>query len=575
MIRPYASTCFIAKLSKSTEFYSFEQGAGAKHPAPFFSEFVDFGVKEGTMRQLRALLAGALLFALTTQVVQARPIAAPHSNQNGAQQLAATPASTRIAPPTPNKATATATVKPELPLVGTPTKGPATVTTVNTPTATATQPATEPTPDPVTLPIGLPPPISLTVPVSTSVSPLLTGTEDLVTQDAAFSGSLESTVVVNRTELAVRFFVEGKTYELPARRSLGVQLPRVTAVLNLYNCEANRPETTQGCYWDPYLLDQNGFYEIIPGFDDNKPVSLSLRPAGSPPADQVWIQNRTGKRSAIVYNNQVIELPPSSVREFTTTVDAPTVFHLSSCLTVAGRTVCEWSPKVVETGYYFALVTLSLPGKVPNSQINMLELEPIVAKDGATPDAPKQVVCKLQVPAINIRSGPGLEYQILTKVRSNEDQPGTVLVVGRSPDSQWLAVDERIATNGWVTSNGNFVQCAGDVAGLPIAEGPVVQPPPAAAPAATTVDNTANNITTQAPPVEPPIEPTVEPTATLAAGLPVIPDSQALLIVNNGFDQPMRFTLDQRFRVEVGSSKFDLQPGQSVHYFRDPRANSI
>ncbi len=522
------------------------------------------------MRQLRALLAGALLFALTTQVLQARPIAAPLSNQisnqNGAQQLAATPTSTRIAPPTPlNKATATA--KPELLLVGTPTKGPATATTLNTPTAT---------PDPATVPIGVPESISLTVPLSTSVSPVLSVTKDIASQDAAFAGSLEGTVVVNRTELSVRFFVEGKTYVLPARRSLGVQLPRVTAVLNLYNCEANTPETTQGCYWDPYLLDQNGFYEIVPGFDDNKPVSLSLRPAGSPPADQVWIQNRTGKRSAVVYNNQVIELPPSSVREFTTTVDAPTVFHLSSCLTVAGRTVCEWSPKVVETGYYFALVALSLPGKVPNSQINMLDLETIVAKDGATSTAPKQMICKLQVPAINIRSGPGLEYQILTKVRSNEEQPGTVLVTGRTPDSQWLAVDERIAANGWVTSNGNFVQCAGDIASLPIAEGPVVQPPPAAAnppaeaPAATTVDNTANNITTQAPLPAQPVEPTVVPTATIAIGLPVVPDSQALIIVNNGFDQPMRFTLDQRFRVEIGASEFDLQPGQSVAIFVIP-----
>jgi hypothetical protein len=490
----------------------------------------------------------------------------------GAAQLVATATPTRStpaiptrnAPITPNRATAT----PASPPVITPTKAPTSSATVS-----ASVPLAQPTVDPATLPIGLP--LSLTVPLTPSTSLVLTSTPNVADQDAAFSGLLEGTIIVNRTELVARFFVEGKIYELPARRSLGVQLPRVTALLNLYNCEASTPETTAGCFWDPYLLDQNGFYEIIPGFDDNKVVALSLREAGAPPADQVWIQNRSGERASIVYNNQVIELPPSAVSEFTTTVDAPAVFHLSSCLTVAGRTVCEWTPKVVEAGYYYTLVALSLPGKVPNSQIKTLDLQPIIAEGGETIETPKQLVCKLQVPAINIRSGPGLEYQIVTKVRGNESEPGTVLVVGRTPDSQWLAVDERVAAQGWVTSNSSFVQCAGDITTLPVADLPVAQP--VAAPVAPSVDTTVNsgnaNTTTPetAPPVaEAPVEQTVEPTATVAVGLPAIPDTQALLIVNNGFDQPMRFTLDQRHRVEIGSSEFDLLPGQSMTILVNP-----
>ena len=61
---------------------------------------------------------------------------------------------------------------------------------------------------------------------------------------------------------------------------------------------------------------------------------------------------------------------------------------------------------------------------------------------------------------LNIRSGPGLDYQMVTKVRGNESQAGTVVVVGRTADSQWLAVDERVAAQGWVTSNSSFVQCS-------------------------------------------------------------------------------------------------------------------
>ena len=44
-------------------------------------------------------------------------------------------------------------------------------------------------------------------------------------------------------------------------RSTGLQLPRVSAVLNSYR-DASSPESDSGCYWDPYLLQRDGFYGI-------------------------------------------------------------------------------------------------------------------------------------------------------------------------------------------------------------------------------------------------------------------------------------------------------------------------
>ena len=57
-------------------------------------------------------------------------------------------------------------------------------------------------------------------------------------------------------------------------------------------------------------------------------------------------------------------------------------------------------------------------------------------------------------------------------------------------------------------------------------------------------------------------EPVAEITPTTAA--PTVPPGQALIVIHNGFDQQIRFTLDQRYRVEVGLSEYDLLPGQSV-----------
>jgi hypothetical protein len=70
-----------------------------------------------------------------------------------------------------------------------------------------------------------------------------------------------------------------------------------------------------------------------------------------------------------------------------------------------------------------------------------------------------QMICTVLVPALNVRSGPGLEYEIIAKVRGTETEVGTVLIVGRDVTSEWLAVDEVVAPGGWITGSANFVAC--------------------------------------------------------------------------------------------------------------------
>lgn len=416
------------------------------------------------------------------------------------------------------------------------------------------------------------PSVSTTLAITSAVPATLTTvitattaiTTDMTLLDAEYAGPIEGTIIANRTEVNVRFFVEGATYELAPLRSIGLALPRVTAVLNLFNCDATLPESQDGCFWDPYLLDRDSFYEVIGG----QATGLTLQAAGTPPANQIWLQNRTGKREQIFYAGETYELPPSTVQEFTTaTADTPAILYLRSCLEVTDRTVCEWVPNDAMPGFYYALVEVIVSGAVPDSQVNALELQPIVSGGGEVVEAPTQITCQLQVPALNVRSGPGLQYQIVSKVRSTEQEPATVLVIGRDAAGEWFAVDDRVAPGGWVTGSSGFVTCTGDANTLPVVEvtdGRLAPTPVAAAPATNATTTDAGDSTTAPPAADTPVEaePVAEATPTTAA--PTVPPGQALIVIHNGFDQQIRFTLDQRYRVEVGPSEYDLLPGQSV-----------
>lgn len=440
-----------------------------------------------------------------------------------------------------------------------------------------------PTPSPspttnsaLTSPLALP---AATTVVTVAESAPLTGTTAPASADAQESNAdediapLQGTIIANRSQSDARYFLEGQTYQLAVGRSQGIQLPRASTVLNLFNCPGNFETDTAGCFWDPYLVEQDGFYEIYDSPDPTGESKLMLREAGAPPTGQVWVQNRTGETESVVFKDDVFEIEPTSVLEFPVATGVPAILYVRSCLTVDNQSACEWTPKTLDAGVYYAMVEVDTPGTQSGSTLKTIDLRPVVGEgeDAATAEiaGPQPIVCTVVVPALNVRSGPGLQYDIIGKVRSTDPAGATVNVTGRSTDNQWLTVDPAVAENGWINNSPNFITCNGDLATLPLEETPapptpqpVVVEEPAADEAASDA-NTEPEITQPVEEQSAPVDETAEePVATPTSA--AVPAGQALLVVNNGFQHEMRFTLDQRFRVEEGASEFDLQPGQSM-----------
>lgn len=401
--------------------------------------------------------------------------------------------------------------------------------------------------------------------------------------DALYAGILSGTIIANRTSVPIRFFVEGRTYEVAPLRAIGLELLRSTAVLNLFNCDATRNNADVGCFWDPYLLTRDNFYEVIIGQQLGQDILLSLRSAGAPPTNQIWIQNRTGERQTVIINDELYEIPPAAVSEFSVQPDGTLLVQLRTCIRAGERAVCEWTPQGVEMGFYYGLSRTETPGP-NNTLIEALTLQAIVGTDGETIQAPPQAFCRLRVPTLNVRSGPGLEFPIIAKIRGTETEPGSVVVVAFDASKTWMQVTERVARDGWVTANPEFILCDEKVADLPVVGQPVAATSPAtnaatmtaeissaptvaATPPAPTTDAAAPQPSAPAPESateaapEAPEEqftPTPEPAA--------VPDGLARIIVHNSFDQKMRFTLDQQYRPERDnlSGEWDLEPGESV-----------
>lgn len=84
-------------------------------------------------------------------------------------------------------------------------------------------------------------------------------------------------------------------------------------------------------------------------------------------------------------------------------------------------------------------------------------------------DSPSAVVT---TGAVNVRSGPGLDYSVITILYQGQ----SVALIGRTNNSSWLKVDLGNDQQGWL--NSNTVQTNFPVSSLPVAE---VPPPPNAA----------------------------------------------------------------------------------------------
>lgn len=410
-------------------------------------------------------------------------------------------------------------------------------------------------------------PITLTEPINDSSA--ISETND----DDVYSSIISGTIIANRTEQQALFFVEGATYLLDPLRSIGLQLPRGTAAVNLFNCDARTDPNQANCFWDPYLLKADGFYEIVSGSEAGKVVSLVLREVGTPAVDKVFIQNRTGKSETIYIATQEVTIPPASVHEFQVPANTPVLIYMRSCVTVEAQEACEWTPRTAKPGSYYALVEESTPSGTPNSQQTALELQEVLIAGGEPSiPTPPQVTCTTLVPSLNVRSGPGLQYTIIQKVRISSNDPAKIIVMGRDQDSQWLAVDDRIAPGGWVIASSDFVRCEGDIAALPVTQPTVaeLQPTPAqpdVQPQAEAPSSDGGDSSAPATDATPPAEQTAEEPTPTSIG---VPEGYALITVNNGFDKPVRFTLDQQYRRDLGPSEFDLEPGGAVQIVVNP-----
>ncbi len=469
----------------------------------------------------------------------------------GLRSLVATPAAAPAATRTPVTASTAPLSNAEVITLTVPAAGEPDASIVETGMAlTATTPATDTAP--ITAAPAAPAPAVTATPSST------------------VAAGLQGTVVANRTQLAVRFFAEGSTYTLDPEGTLGLSVARPTAVLNLYNCDAALGDQQEGCFWDPYLLTRDGFYEIVRGSDAGSAVGLVLREADAPPSNQVWIQNRTGKTEEIYFGTQMREIAAAGVQEFTVDSGGVGVFYLRTCVTSPENgSVCEWAAHSAQPGAYYALVEETFSGGLPGTTVSNLELLPIVSEGDATPAvvAEPQTVCRLAVPALNVRSGPGLNYDIVKKVRSTDIEIATVLVTGRTEDATWLQVDERVAAGGWVIAGVEYVTCDGDVLSLPVVAASELPPTPTPLPTLPADVAVAPIVELPAEGAAPPAtDPAAQPAAdaTPTSANPDIPSGLAQLTVINVFDREIRFTLDQRYRVEEGPSEYDLQPGQSV-----------
>lgn len=358
--------------------------------------------------------------------------------------------------------------------------------------------------------------------------------------------ALEGTIIANRTDWAVTFFVEGELRRVEPQRSTGVVLPRSTSGLNLFTCEADREKDSEGCFWEPYEIAETGFYEIFKSAAEDGQQKLILERATAPPSGQVWVQNRTELGELIFWNGELVTLAPTSLQEFDLGNEAITSFYMRSCIVRGEDFVCEWQPQEIVSGVYYSMEEVINATTQPDSYYSSIQLFPIENSDGTLLEAPPDSLCTLLVPSLNIRSGPGLEYLVLSQALASAANDVVVRVVGRNELGTWFATATDIIDGGWIAYSPELLSCTGDLGTLPIAEitdGRLAPVEEQAVAAPATEESESNEDGEEVEEGDEESEPEKPP------------KGQALLIIENAFEADVRFT----FQEEI-----DLRPGDKA-----------
>jgi CARDB/Bacterial SH3 domain/Bacterial Ig domain len=121
----------------------------------------------------------------------------------------------------------------------------------------------------------------------------------------------------------------------------------------------------------------------------------------------------------------------------------------------------------------------------------------------AAPGIGQQPTILVTNPTLNIRSGPGVNYQKIGELKQGD----TATIIGRNADSSWWVIHRNDGTQGWIINQAAYIQIVGDTSNVPLAASP---PTPVPAPA------------TPVP------QQTLAPTSTVGAVADLVIDSIAL-----------------------------------------------
>jgi len=444
---------------------------------------------------------------------------------------------------------------------------------------TATQPlsgTTQPVSGTLLTPVQAQPPVTATITATGQITPTtgvtvtaapLTATPTPASQlpivELQPNEVLTGTVVHNRSDVSVFFFLDNDLYQLPPNRGVGLAMERPLAALTLFSCAAEVTEDPT-CDWISYPIRRSALYEISADAAVPGQANLRLDLATPPPLDAAQIQNRTGAESTIVREDEVLVIANTSTLVLDGLDETGSLVSLPRCLQTNSQRICEWLPTPLQGGIYYTLSEERGPAgingvTIVQGRLNPLLVQEVLMTPTPTPEPePVGIQCQTQIPSLNVRGGPGTSFAVIAKLRPAEENRGQVMAVGRTANSEWLAVDPRFAEGGWVANVAQWIVCEGDTDALPVvAEGGERVPTPAPV------------LAQPAPSVTPTPSPTQEEAAQDDSAAPGEPGpNQALLIATNAFDHTIRFTLDasQHGLPEGSPSEYDLEPGQSLRF---------